>query len=57
MFMTINWKTNALDENFNFANKELSILMLILPLHAGKNQKHLKTLQASLNLRLDEIVE
>ena len=55
--MTVNWKIDALDENFEFADKELSILMLLPPPYVGKNQEYLKTLRASLNLRLDEIIE
>ena len=57
MLMTVNWKTDALDENFEFADKELSVLMLLPPPYAGKNQEYLKTLRSGLNIRLDEIVE
>ena len=38
MFMTINWKTDALDENFEFVDKDLSLFMLFPPPHAEKNQ-------------------
>ena len=57
MFMTVNWKTDALDKNFKFTDKELSILILLQPPNAGENQEYLKTLQASLNLRLDKTVK
>ena len=57
MFMTVNWKTDALDENFEFSDKELSLLISIPPPCAGKNQDCPKALRAGLSIRLDEIVE
>ena len=57
MFMNANRKTDTLNENFEFADKELSLLVLLPPPCAGKNQECLKTLRVGLNIRLDEIVE
>ena len=55
--MTVNWKTDLFDENFEFANKEISTLMLLPPPHVEKNKERLKTLSAGLNMKLEEIVE